>query len=419
MKFALINIAALICAIAFFSGTIVYSASELPVVDTSIETVKEDDFNVEDDLLLGDLLDKQASSQQSSSSKFLSSQHSSKETISSEKESLKPVASSKPKQSVPSKTPSTSVESKEESKEPSSSVESKEESKEPPSSTESKEESKPPQSSSEQVIEIEIPESSSSEEESSQDEVEVDNPELLDILAGAVQREIIGTNTQPSPKYYEAYKAQAVASHTYMEHHKERTGSYPKMSYSTPKQKTIDLVAEVLNELIYYNGSLINASYHAASGGYTQGSNYVWSSSIPYLVGVESKYDDYIKTSTVSISQVEDRLQSHGILTDGDPESWFELSEASLTDGGFVDYMSICGQSVRGRTLRENILGTNILKSAKIIDIEVSGNNFIFTTKGYGHGVGFSQQGARGYSANEGWDYITILTHYYTGVNIS
>ena len=35
------------------------------------------------------------------------------------------------------------------------------------------------------------------------------------------------------------------------------------------------------------------------------------------------------------------------------------------------------------------------------------------TTKGNGHGLGMSQYGAAGYAANEGWDYIQILAHYY------
>lgn len=38
---------------------------------------------------------------------------------------------------------------------------------------------------------------------------------------------------------------------------------------------------------------------------------------------------------------------------------------------------------------------------------------FIFNVKGYGHGVGMSQEGAKAY-ANQGWTYDRILLHYYT-----
>lgn len=42
---------------------------------------------------------------------------------------------------------------------------------------------------------------------------------------------------------------------------------------------------------------------------------------------------------------------------------------------------------------------------------------FTFKTKGYGHGVGMSQQGALAYSA-QGWTYDKILLHYYAGTSI-
>ncbi|MEG0691846.1 MAG: SpoIID/LytB domain-containing protein [Oscillospiraceae bacterium] len=378
MKAALIHIAALICAIAVFSGSVVYSANIISVVDTSSKPAEEDNFLQDEELSIGDLIAGSDSSQESSS-EIISSQESSSEPSSSELPSSKPVSSKPPPSSKP--------------------VSSKPVSSKPPPSSE--------------VSSSELP---SSQEEPP--EVDGDYEQLLDMLAGAVQREIVGTNTNPSPQYYEAYKAQAVACHSYMEYHKDRTGSYPTMSYSTPKQKTIEIVSEVLNELMYYNAQVINASYHAAAGGFTQSASYVWGGNAPYLIGVESKYDDYHQTSIVPISTVEEKLINYGISVSGDPSIWFDLSGASLTDGEFIDYITICGQSIKGRTLRESILGVSILKSPKIIDIQVSGSDFIFSTKGYGHGAGLSQQGALGYAANEGWDYKTILTHYYVGVTI-
>ena len=50
---------------------------------------------------------------------------------------------------------------------------------------------------------------------------------------------------------------------------------------------------------------------------------------------------------------------------------------------------------------------------------EISLNDGItFTTYGYGHGVGMSQYGAN-YMAKQGKSYREILTHYYTGVEIT
>lgn len=230
-----------------------------------------------------------------------------------------------------------------------------------------------------------------------------------------MQQEIIGPGSPPTPARYEAYKAQAVASHSYMEYHRQRTGSYPAMSYTTPHPKTVELVREVMNELIYYNGSVINASYHAASGGHTQGASYVWGGYIPYLVGVQSDYDDYTATYSISLSACEASLTAAGITVTDDPYNWFDLWSATYTDGNFVDTMQVCGTTVSARTLREKVFGSSKLKSCKIIDIVFDGSQFTFTTMGYGHGVGLSQLGAIGYAEQEGWDHYQILQHYYTG----
>ena len=41
----------------------------------------------------------------------------------------------------------------------------------------------------------------------------------------------------------------------------------------------------------------------------------------------------------------------------------------------------------------------------------------IITTKGYGHGVGLSQWGAKAL-AEQGWTYEAILTHYFPGTQL-
>lgn len=50
---------------------------------------------------------------------------------------------------------------------------------------------------------------------------------------------------------------------------------------------------------------------------------------------------------------------------------------------------------------------------------DVQPGNFSFTTYGYGHGVGLSQNGANYYASYAGWDYQQILQHYYPGTYIS
>ena len=144
---------------------------------------------------------------------------------------------------------------------------------------------------------------------------------------------------------------------------------------------------------------------------------YVWGGALPYLSAVESAYDDLPSSYAISVDAARQKLSAAGIAVSGEPDTWFDLSGATYTDGGFVSTIPVCGTAVSANTLRDRVFGASNLKSTKITDITVSGGLITFSTKGYGHGVGLSQRGALGYSA-AGWGYHQILTHYYKGVTI-
>ena len=76
---------------------------------------------------------------------------------------------------------------------------------------------------------------------------------------------------------------------------------------------------------------------------------------------------------------------------------------------GYVTRMQVGESQQSGLWLRE-LLG---LRSSDF-DWEIQDGNFVFTTRGYGHGVGLSQYGAD-YLARQGKSYREILAHYYTG----
>ena len=58
-----------------------------------------------------------------------------------------------------------------------------------------------------------------------------------------------------------------------------------------------------------------------------------------------------------------------------------------------------------------------VLSTAKQVRLVTSTPQFKFTGKGFGHGLGMSQDGAFGF-AQQGYDYIKILNSYFAGVNI-
>lgn len=220
----------------------------------------------------------------------------------------------------------------------------------------------------------------------------------------------------------EAIKAQAVAAYTFVRYHNSVAGDIPSVILSDPSRVTdkVDrLVREVAGEQITYNGKPILATYCSSSAGVTTSSQSVWGSSLPYLVAVKSEGDRsnlyYGSTTTISAGVVKSKLENYlNVDLNGvSPKMWFDI--LSYWDGGpYVNKVSIAGQKeTTGRVIRESILN---LRSAAF-EVEYNGSDFIFTTYGYGHGVGMSQLGAK-YYADQGWDYVDILEHYYSGATV-
>ena len=249
---------------------------------------------------------------------------------------------------------------------------------------------------------------------------------LLEVLPQIVENEI-GSSAEP-----EALKAQAVAAHTYIQYYNDR-GNAPAVSlkavYPANQAKMDAAIQAVADKIITVNGKAVYTPYCAASAGKTNSSVDVWGGPLSHLVSVESKYDNqdaknWGTKKTIPVSEVKSLLETKGGITvSGKPEEWFKV--INYTVGGYNKNMSVWGQTqctingkaqtITGRVLRENILS---LKSAKF-EVKVEGDQFIFTTYGYGHGVGMPQIGANLYAKNEKWSYQKILTHYYTGVTIT
>ena len=236
----------------------------------------------------------------------------------------------------------------------------------------------------------------------------------------------------------ELYKAQAVAAHSYLVYMLNR-GMVPQVglkAYSGYSGLS-EAVEAVKNEVIVYNGAVINAVYTSCSGSYTNSAANMGWTSVPYLTSVESKYDSqmagaakyYPRTSTIPI---EDYYGSSGTLQSGmrsniikmvgqqqysayanNPELW--ITEIHTDAHGNIDYAIVCGVKVSGGTFYENCWG---LYGANLTSWKYNGSNWTFVSNGNGHGVGMSQYGAAGYIAKESWNYKQILEHYYAGAKV-
>ena len=257
---------------------------------------------------------------------------------------------------------------------------------------------------------------------------------MRDYLIGAVASEM------PVSWPDEALKAQAVACHSYIlycrDHRADESApwltvdparrrgcltdpvlrSYWGTAYQANYARLSALVDQVAGAVLYYDGAPAGASYFAISNGQTEASENVWGSPLPYLRAVDSSTDltaqDYEVTVTLSAEQVSAALaDALGISTAGiDPSAWF--GTPSYTPSGYVDSLPVCGQTVSGTALR-SALG---LRSA-CFAIRQEGGAFAITTRGYGHGVGLSQWGAKAL-AEQGRSWIEILAHYFPGTTL-
>ncbi len=228
----------------------------------------------------------------------------------------------------------------------------------------------------------------------------------------------------------EALKAQAVVARTYTLKRKTTgqkhalgavcTASSCCQSYRAPETfladggtqisltKVSDAVNSTQNQVLTYNGRLIEATYFSCSGGRTEDAQAVWGTEIPYLQAVDSPGEEAATyfTDTVKYSAREFAALL-GLDPSGSPASW--LGAVTYTDGGGVDTMVIAGRVYKGTTLRQKL----DLRST-VFSIVPAGNFVHIFTRGFGHRVGMSQYGAEAMAVS-GSDYGQILAHYYPG----
>lgn len=185
-------------------------------------------------------------------------------------------------------------------------------------------------------------------------------------------------------------------------------------AYADNRSRLAGLADRVGASVLLYDGQPAAACYHAISCGRTEASQNVWQTALPYLQGVDSAWDrfceDYEVTVQYSADQVSDALGSLGLTPEGDASEW--VGDAVWDEAGYVRSIELCGQSVSGTRVRQALS----LRSA-CFAIAWRGGEFVITTRGYGHGVGLSQYGARA-MAEGGASWQQILTYYYPGCEI-
>ena len=249
---------------------------------------------------------------------------------------------------------------------------------------------------------------------------------LVDCLVGITYNELgsIGSYVSASAAQ-QAWKAQAVAAHSYLEYHKQYGSSANALVYtpvdqipSAAREAIRKAVEPVKDEILTYNGSVCDAVWSASAGYNTQTGVYgtcssldAWGSDVPYLKSVESPYErQYHEKMRRIIGKDYDYVEYNDSRT-GEPYQSADTTHKDL--GGFVQYNTLVSN---GRSYR--YIG-QFVSSRYCFDFGTDATGVpCMYYYGFGHGVGMSQCGAVGYAAEEGMGYRDILKHYYSGVSI-
>ena len=180
--------------------------------------------------------------------------------------------------------------------------------------------------------------------------------------------------------------------------------------------KIADAVENTDGQYLSYGEEAILAMFHSSSFGATEDSGEL-RTPLPYLLSVRSpETGEDVKNlvSTVEVSAADFResiLRTFpSAALDGEPGGW--LGAVTPSAGGRVGSISIGGQEISGLSMRQ-------MFSLRSTDFQLkwTGESFLFTVSGYGHGLGMSQYGANT-MAREGLGYAEILAHYYPGTQL-
>ncbi len=219
-----------------------------------------------------------------------------------------------------------------------------------------------------------------------------------------------------------------------------------------------------------YNGELASLFYFSSSGGMTEDNRNVWGFDFPYLKSVPDPYEsktsyNYFWQKILTPSDVERYLQTAGldlgnVLTVTTMEfsvskrvtklritgtkgsmtfqrdacrTLLEFPSQMYTLGG-TETMSVLGADGTITNMKPGGLfvqsasgvssaaadGSAVVAAGQDGGLAYTGTSsglFVFTGLGWGHGVGMSQEGAKGFARN-GFTYTQILQYYFPGITI-
>jgi len=222
----------------------------------------------------------------------------------------------------------------------------------------------------------------------------------------------------------EYYKTQAILCRTYAleNYHKHEADGFNlcddvHCQAFKGRAKFSDLIVEATSMtkglvIVDSSLSLITASFYSNSGGYTAASEHVWQQSRSYLRSVEDPYsiggNSYLWTKSVPLSSWVSYLKQNGFKISPNING-SDFNDSSLRRKKYYVFGS---DSIAYTALRNQFK----LKST-LFTISYADGQIVLNGRGYGHGVGLSQEGAMQMD-KKGFSYKDIIKFYYQNVYI-
>lgn len=186
-----------------------------------------------------------------------------------------------------------------------------------------------------------------------------------------------------------------------------------------------EAVAHTAGMVLWYGTGPASALFHADCGGHTSAAVDIWGGTArPYL---KAAIDDGAAQAAHTTWRYEATRAEMTAALNGDARTRIgkevrEIKIAQRDEGGRAVMITLKGTrdvTVRGEDLRAvltNVFGARSIRSARF-DVSKQGTRFVFTGKGYGHGVGLCQAGAYA-RLRAGALPEQVLARYYPGTRL-
>lgn len=240
--------------------------------------------------------------------------------------------------------------------------------------------------------------------------------ELGHYIASAVLSE---TGSKESPEFY---KIQALISRTYAvrnmrKHELEKYHLCDQVHCQLYRghctnETVLAAVKETHGQVIVDStGALISAAFHSNSGGQTMNSEDVWSLAAPYLRAVEDSF-----SISMPMARWEKRIPKEKWLNYLKEKHKYPLNDTKKRNEA-LNFTQEKRKSLLGDSIPLKVIRSDFKLRSTYFNIVQDGDMLVFKGKGFGHGVGLSQEGAIN-MVKKGYHYEDIIKFYYYKVNI-